>query len=126
ELEELYDWVNCPVRRIDDIRLGYHSHRTEIYPLKPGNATAVLSKADAEQPASPAPGQPPPPPAAGAQAVPAEPTPNGIPRARYMFVSENARHMPVAMLLVVEQTHVHDVLVALSNSRLRVQTTQVQ
>jgi hypothetical protein len=54
-------------------------------------------------------------------------TPNGlINRNRYIAVTEQVRHMPVALSLTVEQAHVQDVLAAVANSRLRIQVTQVQ
>src|SRR5207248_1101913 len=56
----------------------------------------------------------------------ADKTPNGIVRNRYIAVTEQVRHMPVALSLVVEQGHMQDVLTAVTNSRLRIQITQVQ
>jgi hypothetical protein len=53
-------------------------------------------------------------------------TPNGINRNRYIAVTDQVRHMPVALSLLVEQTQVQDVLTAVTNSRLRIQITQVQ
>jgi hypothetical protein len=50
---------------------------------------------------------------------------NSIPRRRYMHVKEQARHLPFAMRLIVDQSHVHDVLAAFANSRLRIQITQI-
>jgi len=47
-------------------------------------------------------------------------------RNRYMFVTDQSRHLPVAMTLTVDQSHLHEVLVAIANSRLRFQTTQVE
>ncbi|HTU17811.1 MAG TPA: hypothetical protein VMG10_07075 [Gemmataceae bacterium] len=37
-----------------------------------------------------------------------------------------SRHLPLALRLVVMQSHMHDVLLALANSRLRMQITQVE
>jgi hypothetical protein len=50
---------------------------------------------------------------------------NQIPRPRYQHVKEQARHLPIGMRLIVDQDHIHDVLTAVANSRLRIQTTQV-
>src|SRR5690606_21544126 len=50
---------------------------------------------------------------------------NKIPRKRYMHVTPQTRHMPVAMRLVVDEAHIHDVLAAVSNNRMRIQVTQV-
>jgi hypothetical protein len=73
----------------------------------------------------------------GAMAAAGNTTPNNdIERNRYLqppskqeekgSVSPPSRHLPVALKLVVEQSHMHDVVLALVNSRLRVQVTQVE
>src|ERR1019366_8825132 len=62
----------------------------------------------------------------GAQ-TPANKTPNlGLDRDRYLFVTDQSRHLPLAMTLAVDQSHLNEILVALANSRLRFQTTQVE
>jgi hypothetical protein len=50
---------------------------------------------------------------------------NMIDRQRYLHVTPQCRHLPVAMRLVIEQSHIHDLLTAVANSRLRIQVTQV-
>jgi len=50
---------------------------------------------------------------------------NKIPRQRYIQITPQARHIPIAMRLVVEQNHINDVLTAVANSTLRIQITQV-
>ncbi len=67
----------------------------------------------------------------GAQGGNATPN-NGIERNRYLQAPKKgddpekpSRHLPFAIALIVEQSHTHDVLAALANSRLRVQITQV-
>ncbi len=52
-------------------------------------------------------------------------TPYHLERNRYLMATEQARHLPIAMVLVVEPEHVNDVLIAVANSPLRIQTTQV-
>ncbi|HZT78811.1 MAG TPA: hypothetical protein VFA26_01205 [Gemmataceae bacterium] len=52
-------------------------------------------------------------------------TPNGLDRKRYIQVTPQVRRMPLAMVLVLDQQYIPDVLAALANSRLRIQTTQV-
>ncbi len=47
-------------------------------------------------------------------------------RNRYLFVTDQSRHLPLAMTLTVDQSHLADILVAIANSRLRFQTTQVE
>lgn len=59
----------------------------------------------------------------GAQA--ADTTINGLMRERYIAVTDQVRRMPVAILLVVDQSNLQDVLAAFSNSqRMRFQITQ--
>lgn len=70
----------------------------------------------------------------GAEAVSTNETPNNhIPRDRYLrpptqdkSVNPPSRHLPFAVQLIAEQTHVNDVLLALANSPMRVQITQVE
>lgn len=58
---------------------------------------------------------------------------NGIDRDRYLQAPKKAseeekpsRHLPLAVQLIVEQSHIHQVVSAFSNSRLRIQITQVE
>jgi hypothetical protein len=58
---------------------------------------------------------------------------NEIDRDRYLQPASQdkklnppSRHLPLAFQLIVEQSHMHDVLLSLANSRLRFQTTQVE
>jgi hypothetical protein len=63
----------------------------------------------------------------GAGAGSTDRTPNiGLDRARYLFVTDQSRHLPLAMTLTVDQSHLNEILVAIANSRLRFQTTQVE
>jgi hypothetical protein len=43
-----------------------------------------------------------------------------------MHVTPQCRHLPIAWKVIVDQAHIHDLLTAVINSRLRVQITQVQ
>jgi hypothetical protein len=87
--------------------------------------------------APPMPGGGPMPPGMGgadASASASNLTPNNkIERNRYLrpanqekTVNPPSRHLPFALQLITEQSHVNDVLLALANSRLRVQITQVE
>jgi hypothetical protein len=66
--------------------------------------------------------------------TPANITPNNnIERNRYLQAPKEgdapekpSRHLPLAIALIVDQSNMHDVLVALANSRLRIQITQVE
>lgn len=133
ELEQAFENANSPVRQIVELQLGKQSSRTANLPLLA--SLLIKPKADetapgsAPKPATAPPGVPAPPapaPGAAAGSVADEVTQNGLTRMRYIFRSQQCRHMPVALLLIVDQAHMHEVLVAMSNSRLRVQTTQVQ
>jgi hypothetical protein len=130
ELEEDFENANSPVREIVELQLGKQSSRTANAPLL--TSLTILPKPDdSKGPATPPPpastGAPPPQPAAGgAPPGQEESTTNGLPRQRYIFRSKQCRHIPIGLLLIVDQAHMHEVLVAMSNSRLRVQTTQVQ
>ena len=50
---------------------------------------------------------------------------NKIPRDRYLHVTPQCRHLPIVVKLIVDQAHIHDILSSFSNSRLRMQITQV-
>ena len=73
-------------------------------------------------------------PAGGAPGMPAGAMPprteeskvNKISRLRYMHVTPQCRHLPIAMRLVVDQSNIHEILAAVANSALRIQVTQVQ
>ncbi|MFO0845348.1 MAG: hypothetical protein U0797_23685 [Gemmataceae bacterium] len=133
-------WENSPIRRIDALSLAHHSHRTILAPLKVNEDMKKLDPDPEPEAAATPSGEGggggmmsmlPPPGAGGGLdgkggvGGPADATPvNRIDRARYVQVTPQCRHLPVAMRLVVEQAHVHDVLAAVANSRLRIQITQ--
>jgi len=157
EVEQVFDWDSCPIKRIDALQLAYHSHRTANLPLKANDALSVADPKDAGPAgaggmggagamggAAGAPGGMP-----GAGGGPAggmgaegergmgrmgmggmagggDSTPSGLRRDRYITLTEQCRHMPVAFLVVVDQAHIHDVLIAVANSKLRIQITQVE
>jgi hypothetical protein len=143
-------WEISPVRRIDVLALGTHSHRTVTAGLKaseelkkldaapdggegaPGEGGAAPGGGSPGEGATPQPGMMPGagmPGAGGAGAGGAKRDDvtriNGISRRRYMHVTPQTRHLPIAMRLVVDEAHIHDVLSAVSNNRMRVQITQV-
>jgi hypothetical protein len=146
-IEQILDWEISPVRRVDKIELARHSHRTVTGGLKPNLALKPKEIVETPDPAAEkdkepqggrptgmqggGPGAPPGPNGApggskgGAAAVADITTPNGIPRDRYLHVTPQARHLPVVVRLVVDQAHIHDILASISNSRLRMQITQV-
>ncbi|MCS6850139.1 MAG: hypothetical protein NZ700_03090 [Gemmataceae bacterium] len=126
-VRQVLDVASAPVKRIDRIVIGQHSHRTYQPELKPPSFSKVTAPRLAMTPASgpvrpdtPAPGDP--------IARPADAhlrTDNGVLRFRYMEVSPQVRRLPLAMVLVVDSAHIQGVLTALANSKLRLQTTQV-
>jgi hypothetical protein len=139
ELEQEFETANCPIRLIRTVQLGKHSHRTAgpallvskmIKPKSDDLAAGAAGAAPtAAKPATPGLGGGGPPPGASSGAAATDLpdfTPNHLPRHRYLFTTDQCRHIPVALLVVVDQTHKDQLLVALANSRLRVQTTQVQ
>lgn len=61
----------------------------------------------------------------GAGGQSGELTPNGIQKLRYIDVTDQVRRMPVAVVMIVDQANLQDVLAAFSNSkRLRFHLTQ--
>ena len=129
ELEQEFEPANCPVRQIVDVQLSKHSHRTNA-PLLPSLTIKPSKQEDlsGNAPAAASPGQPGQPAAAAkpAAADGGDFTPNHLPRLRYVSRTEQCRHLPIALHLVVDVAHMHELLVALASSRVRVQTTQVQ
>jgi hypothetical protein len=128
------------------VRVPAQSHRTAAYPLKPGLGFKKDEEADKKDEPAPAadpnagqqnqnqyqfgPGQATTgagderggrgaPSAASLTAV------YGLDRNRYLAATEQCRHLPVAMVLVIDQAYLTDLLTSLANSRLRFQITQV-
>jgi hypothetical protein len=135
-VEQSLNWRTAAVKRLDDLQLMYHSSRTAVRALKPPRTTVLAFKpadtteggdssasADASAQSATAP-------AAGsatygpATAQTAGTTPAGLLLERYADVSESVRHMPVAMVVVVDEEDLPQVLAAFVNSKLRIQITQ--
>jgi hypothetical protein len=129
KVEQKLDTRYVPVKRVDQLKLGYPSHRfanrapvtsafsdEEIKKIPPAPTAAAGDAGIA---------------AGGAMAAmaggmdPTSVTPNGLLRKRYIERSDQVRRMAIAVTLIVDQGHVQDVIRALSNSRLRFQNTQV-
>jgi hypothetical protein len=141
EVEQVFDWRTSPIRRIDDIRTCYHSHRDanvalKQHPgLKPPEDTSGNPNAPGAAPPGAGPGAPGAPggmgdPAQGGMGVGAAALSqatefNSLERNRYLNVTQTCRDVPFTMVLVLDQPHLHDFLVQLANSHLRVQITQV-
>jgi hypothetical protein len=155
EVSQVYDSKEGPsrppVRRIDQLALGYHSNRTADA-LKPdpkvsgGEGGRPSGRTGRERPGpggpgpgGPAPGGPGPgapgpggpgpggpgPGGPGQSAGADGKTENGLPRDRYSDITGQVRRMPVAMVVVVDQANLPDLITSLTNSKLRLQVTQV-
>lgn len=111
-----------PVKRVDQLVMGYHSHRTQSMPLQ---MTAFSQKAKEAQAATAPVADPNNPTAAPTGgAVSDLLSLNGLRRERYVTRTEQVRRMPIGLVCLVDQQHIQDVLVALTNSPLRFQVTQ--
>jgi hypothetical protein len=126
-VKQVFDWRTVPVKRIDQLRLTQHSARTagrgflaKQFPELKDEAGAAPTTA-APQASGPAKGF-----GTSAQGgtQSAETTDNGLNRIRYIEVTPEVRRLAVAMVLIIDQTYIQDVLTAFANSKLRVQTTQ--
>ncbi len=114
DIDQVFDWYTAPVKRVEAIHLGLQSARTVSFPLK---ARQLPDESDA--PAAPA--------GRGGQSQDASVTPkNQLPRDRYLQVTPECRHLPLGLLLDVDQSAIPNVLEVVGNSRLRIQVTQVQ
>jgi hypothetical protein len=149
ELHQVLAWELSPVRRVDALQLAYHSHRTvtaglkineELKKLDPEPEGTAGGTGEGAAGGSPAPGAPTgmmkggmmgggegggPGGPGGAGGSGDATRINGIPRERYMYITPQCRHLPIALKLLIDQAHIHDVLAAIANSRLRIQVTQV-
>jgi hypothetical protein len=138
DVYEMFSWDNSPIKRVDAIEFpggtSFNSHRTANLMLKPAAQFPIEKPPETTTPASGGAG-------GGMSGMMGggkmgelglagtsntDKTPNGLVRNRYIAVTEQVRHMPVALELVVDQAHMQDVLTAVVNSRLRIQITQVQ
>ena len=132
-VRQVFDWRTVPVKRVDKIVMGALSHRQSTLELKP--AKVFADQKDANTAPGPATSQP----SRGVGGKPIAETPgtthpggaaaedlskNGLVRKRYISTTAEVRRMPVAMVLIVDQAHMQDVLTAVANSPLRIQVTQ--
>jgi len=136
KVEQVFDATTVPVRLVRRIDLGYADSKR--------NGTRLMPPKFMEDPAS----------AAGTTATPVPggfdsallPPGGGVDTAvmptgpktgthdlvllgnkkRYLEANEQIRRMPVAVVIVVDQAYIGDLLVAYANSPLRFHTTQVQ
>ncbi len=152
-VEQALTWETAAVRRIDEIVFAEpraHSHRTFGTPMRGYAAAADQGDAGAAPGGPPMPGASPMPggpggagkgfgprggpagyPKPGGAAGPAGPAgggamvlPHGLWKERYLEKTDQARRIPIAVSLIVDQDHVDRVLTAFNNSSLRFLTTQ--
>jgi hypothetical protein len=143
-LMQVYNWRTAPIKRIDMIKMGVQSNRTQGALNPPGfdkaAADAALAAQQAAQPAADGAG------AGGMEGMMqrmqkmgmdrgggggfggggrGDQTKNGFEKNRYMSVSKQVRRIPIMLAVVMDQAHVQDLLTVVANSKLRIQTTQV-
>lgn len=105
-VRQIFDWRTAPVKRVDQLAIGYHCPRTAAQALK---AYPFLElKGDPKQ----------------GVMTESEYTDEGLRRKRYSEISPEVRRMPVAIVVIVDQSNIQDFLSAFASSKLQVQTTQ--
>src|SRR5260370_12717736 len=133
-VEQVLTWKTAAVKRLEELQLMYMSSRT-IRELKP---PGFIKTAPAEGADSATSGDTTAPAAATPSATSASPlspygvaavqettqTQNGLAINRYTDYSDQVRHMPVAMVVIVDEEHLPELLAAFVNSKLRIQITQ--
>ena len=139
-VEQVFTWKTAPVKRLDALSLFHSSHRNASAALKPARQFAPSGDAAKPAESSPAPAAPggdggeggasrlgggPVTGGPGGAAANNRLTESGLVRDRYLHVTEQVRRMPVALTVTVDQNHIPNVIAAFSNSRLRMQVTQV-
>jgi hypothetical protein len=144
DMDQELEYATSPIRRIDELRTAKNSHRLAFKPLKPNEA--IFNK-EAEPKTSSAGGSPSVPGGGSGGGAPAMPsgmgtgagaaggsdaaasltsaTPNGLERNRYILTNEQCRHLPIGMVVIADQAAINEVLIAMANSPLRIQITQV-
>jgi hypothetical protein len=130
-VEEVLTWQTAAVKRIDEISFGVpsssHSHRTSDRPLLPYRKIAVevkpIESVDPTEDVKAV--QPLERDLLGEKGLAANLSPNGLVFDRYVSVTPQARRVPIAIALVVDQVHVHRVLNSFADSKLRFLVTQV-
>jgi hypothetical protein len=148
EIDQVLDWESSPIRIIEDLRIGCApalGQRLADIPLKAGFG---FEKREEDKPATPpqtnagsSPSNPsgsnasgsgprsvggPPGGPGGAAAMTVSATDiNRLDRNRYLHVTEQSRHLPFGMALIIEKNQVPEILAALANTPLKVQLIQI-
>lgn len=105
-IRQIFDWRTAPVKRVDQMVTGYHCPRTAAQGLKAWPFPEL--KGDAKQ----------------GNMTEAEYTEEGLRRKRYSEFSPEVRRLPLAMVVIVDQSNIQDVLSAFASSKLQIQTTE--
>ena len=149
-VQQVLNWQTAAIKRIDQISIGSneagdvsHSQRTLVLGLRPFDDKAAVDfkagkgAAGGKGMGKKAPNNVPPPGGdkgkknpgggggQGAGNVGLDPFGLGVWTDRYSEVTEQARRLPVAVVLIVDQEHVDRVLNSFNNSKLRFLETQV-
>jgi hypothetical protein len=113
-VEQILNWRNVPVKRIDQISLDAPASRVADRTLvKPSWMKSTAAPTDPMAPPSPT----------AASSGPST-TKNGFSTARYLDISDQLRHIPVGMAVIIDEDQVPEFLAAFANSKLRIQTLQ--
>jgi hypothetical protein len=137
-VQQALEYATSPIRRIDELRTAENSSRLAVMPLKYNQALYKEPPKPESGAENPAPGgtpgsgpsgpgdmRPSGPGGPGAAASSTAVTNAGLLRERYILTNDQCRHLPIAMVLIVDQAAANDVLIAVANSRLKIQITQV-
>ncbi len=145
---QVYNWRTAPIKRIDMIKMGVQSNRTQGALNPPGFDKAATDAALAAQQAAQSTSTDTGNTGGGTTAMEGmmrmqrmggerggggfgggggrgDQTKNGFEKNRYMSVSKQVRRIPILLAVVMDQAHVQDLLTVVANSKLRIQTTQV-
>ena len=133
-VEQVFNWNTSPIKRIKEIALYHSNHKFAYYPLThaeqfPKPKAEETTTTSTNPMMGPMTAMKSGPPGIGGN----QPSTNSdltekyqLERNRYLSASAQARRMPVAMSVVIDQAYMQDLQTAFINSRLRMQITQVQ
>jgi hypothetical protein len=120
-VSQVLDWHSAPIKRIDRIDLTRTANISAGRALVPFRGFASDEKKDEPSP-NPMSREMPMPGVRGREAK----SGLGLDKVRYLESSDQVRRMPLAILLIVDQSNVQDVLTTFARSRMRFQVTQVE
>lgn len=128
-VEQVLDLYYVPVKRIEHVAIGpgAHAHRTFAPTLLPPTIDSGTAGQPTPESPAPAPATLPAPTLVGARDAKKgdQQTKHSLDRYRYMNVTPQVRRLPIAFVVVLDPAYEQDLRTALSNSKLRLQMTQV-